>query len=356
MMVLSDRCIEREGLMRRIGRASVVTVCTVTLFLVSLTMGPVATRAAEKKIVITLGHVGFPKSLFSFTAQYFEKLVEGRTNGLVDVQVFHSSKLGKDKEMMEAVRLGSGSPHLALPSTVLPATDPIFGFQELPFLFKNRAHVTRVLEGRVGARLAKRLEKKGYVILGYWENGFWKITNNKRPIRTPADLKGIKLRTPKSPARMELFRTMGASPISMSFKEIYSALQQGVIDGQENSYAQIVSAKFYEVQKYLSISNHVYTPAYLVGNKKWFKGLPRDIQYVLLFSAHDAGRYARRKGAEMDRKLFKLLEPKMQVNKINRASFEKASQPLYDQYPKKFGAQSKWIFSEIMKAKKKKKK
>ncbi|MFQ5846078.1 MAG: TRAP transporter substrate-binding protein [Candidatus Methylomirabilales bacterium] len=337
--------------MRRIGRASVIALCTGTLFLISVALAPVTARAAEKKIVVKLGHVGYPKSLFNYTAQYFKKLVEERTNGAVEVQEFHSSQLGKDKEMMQAVRLGSGNPHLTLPSTVLPATDPIFGFQELPFLFKNRAHVARVLEGRVGARLAKRLEKKGYVILGYWENGFRKITNNKRPIRTPADLKGIKLRTPKSPARMELFRTLGASPTSMSFKEVYSALQQGVIDGQENPYAQISSAKFAEVQKYLSISNHVYTPAYLIGNKKWFEGLPEDIQYVLRNAAHEAGRYARRKGAKLDRELFKGLKARMKVNKIDRAAFEKASQPLYDKYPKKFGAEGKWILDQIMKAK-----
>ncbi len=338
--------------MRKIMCKSAVAFSIGIVFLVSLALDPGAAGAAEKKIVIKLGHVGFPKSLFNFTAQYFEKLVEARTNGLVDVQEFHSSQLGKDKEMMEAVRLGSGSPHLVAPSTVLPATAPIFGFQELPFLFKDRAHVERVLEGRVGDRLATHLEKKGYVILGYWENGFRKITNNIRPIRTPADLKGIKLRTPKSPARMELFRTLGASPTSMSFKEVYSALQQGVIDGQENPYAQIVSANFHEVQKYLSISNHVYTPAYLIGNKKWFEGLPRDIQYVLVNAAHEAGRYARNKGAELDEELFKRLEGKIKVNEIDRGSFEKASQSLYDQYPKKFGADGKFILDEILKAKK----
>ena len=250
--------------------------------------------AADKPIVVRLGHVGFTGSLFEKTANYFEKLVEDRSQGEVDIRVFGASQLGKDKEMMQAVRLGNLE--MCLPSTVVPAVAPIFGFQELPFLFKNRRHVERALLGPAGWKLNDVLKGKGYIILGFWENGFRKITNNTRPINTPEDLKGIKLRTPKSPARVKLFKTLGANPTSMSFKEVFSALQQGVIDGQENPMAQIMSAKFHEVQKYLSISNHVYTPGYALTGKKFFEGLPPEIQYTLRVAAADTGHYARRTG------------------------------------------------------------
>lgn len=312
--------------------------------------GPLAgsASAADEPIVIRLGHVGFSGSLFEKTANYFEKIVEERSQGAIDVRVFGASQLGKDKEMMQAVRLGNLE--MCLPSTVVPAVAPIFGFQELPFLFKDRAHVERALLGPVGWKLNEVLKEKGYVILGYWENGFRKITNNTRPIKTPADLKGIKLRTPKSPARVKLFKTLGANPTSMSFKEVFSALQQGVIDGQENPMAQIMSAKFYEVQKYLSISNHVYTPAYPLIGKKFFEGLRPELQYTLKVAGADAGVYARKTGAQMDDVLMEEAKKHMGINVIDRAAFMEASESLYEDYPKEFGADGKWILDHIMMA------
>ncbi len=237
---------------------------------------------------------------------------------------------------------------MCLPSTVVPAVAPIFGFQELPFLFKDRGHVERALLGPVGWKLDDILNEKGYIILGFWENGFRKITNNTRPINVPADLNGIKLRTPKSPARVRLFKTLGANPTSMSFKEVFSALQQGVIDGQENPMAQIMSAKFYEVQKYLSISNHVYTPGYALIGKKFFESLPPEHQYTLRVAAADTGNYARKTGMDMDEELMKMAQKHMEINTIDRDAFMEASKSLYEAYPKEFGADGAWILDHIM--------
>jgi tripartite ATP-independent transporter DctP family solute receptor len=323
-----------------------ITLITGTLLICGLLVSSAV--AADNPIVIRLGHVGFTGSLFEKTANHFEKLVEARSQGAVDIRVFGASQLGKDKEMMQAVRLGNLE--MCLPSTVVPAVAPIFGFQELPFLFKDRAHVERALLGPVGWKLNDVLETKGYIILGFWENGFRKITNNKRPVNVPKDLAGIKLRTPKSPARVKLFKTLGANPTSMSFKEVFSALQQGVIDGQENPMAQIMSAKFYEVQKYLSISNHVYTPGYALIGKKFFEGLPPEIQYTLKISAADTGDFARMTGTQMDDVLMKEAANHMKINTIQRDAFMKASKSLYDNYPKEFGKDGKWILDHIMKA------
>jgi tripartite ATP-independent transporter DctP family solute receptor len=311
--------------------------------------GPfVSSATAAEPVVVRIGHVGFTGSLFDKTAAHFEKLVDSRSQGEIDVRNFGASQLGKDKEMMQAVRLGNLE--MCLPSTVVPAVAPIFAFQELPFLFKDRHHVERALLGPAGAKLNEILEGKGYIILGFWENGFRKITNNKRPIRVPADLKGIKLRVPKSPARVKLFQTLGANPTSMSFKEVFSALQQGVIDGQENPMAQIMSAKMNEVQKYLSLSDHVYTPGYALIGKKFFEGLSPEHQYVLRVAAIDTGNYARKTGKAMDTKLLKEASKTMKINKIDRAAFLKASQSLYDDYPKEFGADGKYILDHILKA------
>jgi tripartite ATP-independent transporter DctP family solute receptor len=326
-------------------------VAYLVISIMVLAMGGVHSAfAAEKPIVIRLGHVGFTGSLFEKTSLYFEKIVEGRTNGAVDIRVYGASQLGNDQEMLQAVRLGNLE--MCAPSTILPSTFPIFALQELPFLFKDRDHVEKVMTGRVGYKLNEILGKKGMMTLGFWENGFRKITNNVRPIRIPDDLKGIKLRVPKSPARVKLFKTLGANPTSMSFQEVFSALQQGVIDGQENPLAQIASAKFQEVQKYMSISNHVYTPAYPLMNTKFFSGLPKDIQNVLLLAGHDAGHYARATGEQMDKELMDMLSKKMQVNEVAYDEFVKASQPLYDDYPKEFGEDGKWILDQIFAARK----
>jgi TRAP-type C4-dicarboxylate transport system substrate-binding protein len=173
-------------------------VAYLVISIMVLAMGGVHSAfAAEKPIVIRLGHVGFTGSLFEKTSLYFEKIVEGRTNGAVDIRVYGASQLGNDQEMLQAVRLGNLE--MCAPSTILPSTFPIFALQELPFLFKDRDHVEKVMTGRVGYKLNEILGKKGMMTLGFWENGFRKITNNVRPIRIPDDLKGIKLRVPKSP-------------------------------------------------------------------------------------------------------------------------------------------------------------
>lgn len=321
---------------------------TALILAILMICGPATSAFAGKAAVVRLGHVGFTGSLFDKTANHFEKTVEARAQGEIDVRNFGASQMGKDKEMMQAVRLGNLE--MCLPSTVVPAVAPIFGFQELPFLFKDRKHVERALLGPVGQKLNSILNEKGYIILGFWENGFRKITNNKRPIKVPADLKGIKLRTPKSPARVRLFKTLGANPTSMSFKEVFSALQQGVIDGQENPMAQIMSAKMNEVQKYLSLSNHVYTPGYALIGKKFYEKLSPEHQYVLRVAATDTGNYARKTGKRLDKKLLKQVGNSMKINKIDRAAFINASQSLYDAYPKEFGDDGKWILDHILKA------
>ena len=330
-----------------VGRRSIVlsVILSVVIF---CCLNSTAVFADDKPIIIRLGHVGFTGSLFELTANYFEKIVEERTNGKVDIRIFGASQLGKDKEMMQAVRLGNQE--MCTPSTVVTAVVPILGFQELPFLFKDRVQVEKALTGPVGDKANEYLGEKGYINLAFWENGFRHITNNVRPIVVPDDLKGIKLRTPNSPARLKLFQALGANPASMSFQEVFSALQQGVIDGQENPMAQIMSAKFYEVQKYLSLSNHVYTPAYALIGKKFFENLPQDVQTVLKAAAEDAGKFARKTGAEMDDSLMKEAAKNMEINEIDRDAFVAASQGLYDEYPKEFGEDGKFILESIIKA------
>ena len=240
---------------------------------------------ANGKLVIRLGHIGFPDSPFDLGAQKFKELLEKRLPGRVEVRIFGSAQLGEDKEMLEGLRLGTLEMHV--PSSVLHSVEPMFGVFDLPFLVHDREQVERIAEGPVGDELRKKLLDHDLVLLGFWENGFRMITNNVRPVVRPEDLKGIRIRTPKDPERVKLFAAFGASPTSMSYGEVFSALKQGVIDGEENPFAQIVPARFYEVQKYLSISKHVYSPAYPVMSRQYFESLDEEVRKAILDVARE---------------------------------------------------------------------
>jgi tripartite ATP-independent transporter DctP family solute receptor len=181
--------------------------------------------------------------------------------------------------MMQKLKLGTID--MVEPSTIMSSEADIFGVFEMPYLVKSREHMKKIEKELFWSKIEPDAEKKGIKVLAVWENGFRHITNNKHPIVTPADLKGIKLRVPEGKWRVKMFQAYGANPSPMKFSEVFTALQTGVMDGQENPFAQIASAKFYEVQKYLSLTGHVYTPSYLVvGTKKW-AGYPADVRKVL---------------------------------------------------------------------------
>ena len=238
---------------RRRSRLAARRVCGVAML--------VAPRRRSAQLEIKLGHVGEPGSLFQMSADEFAKRANAKLAGKAKVVVFGSSQLGGDKEMMQKLKLGTLD--MALPSTVMSSEVDLFGVFEMPYLVKDRAHMGRIEKEIFWPKLAPEAEKKGLKVLAVWENGYRHITNSKRPIKVPADLQGIKLRVPEGKWRVKMFQAYGANPSPMKFSELFTALQTGVMDGQENPFTQIYSAKLQEVQKYLSLSGHVYTPAYL---------------------------------------------------------------------------------------------
>jgi tripartite ATP-independent transporter DctP family solute receptor len=231
----------------------------------SLTLWQIPAQA-QQPVSIRLGHVGFPGSLFAITADEYAKRVNSSLQGKVEIKVFHSSQLGSDEQMSRGVKVGA--PEMFVPSTVMSTVEQKFGVFEMPYIIVNRAHMKKVAENKeVQKQLLDGLPAKGMRVIGVWENGFRHITNNVRPIQKPDDLKGIKLRVPGGVWRVKMFKTYGANPSPMPLAEVYSALQSAVMDGQENPFPQIWSAKFHEVQKFLSLSGHVYTPAYQVESE-----------------------------------------------------------------------------------------
>jgi tripartite ATP-independent transporter DctP family solute receptor len=295
-------------------------------------------------ITIRLGHVGFPgpDSIFALMGDEYAKRVNAALKGKVEVKVFHSSQLGSDEQMMRGIKVGA--PEMVVPSTVMSTVDAKFGVFEMPYLIVSRAHMKKVSENKqVQDQLFSGLPGKGIRVLGVWENGFRHITNNVRPIVKPDDLKGIKLRVPGGVWRVKMFKTYGANPSPMPFAEVYSALQSGVMDAQENPFPQIASAKFQEVQKFLSLSGHVYTPAYLVVAEDVWKKLASDVQATLSKIGWEMGDFARSQGDRLDRELMGKLAPPMKANEVDKDAFIRASKVVYDEFGKEVAGGSDLI-------------
>jgi len=288
---------------------------------------------AFAQIEIKLGHVGEPGSIFQKSSDEFARRANAKLGGKAKVVVFGSSQLGGDKEMLQKLKLGTVD--MAVPSTVMSSEADMFGVFEMPYLVKDRSHMKRIEKDVFWPKIEPEAEKKGLKVLAVWENGYRHITNNKRPIKTPADLQGIKLRVPEGKWRVRMFQAYGANPSPMKFSEVFTALQTGVMDGEENPFTQIYSAKFQEVQKYLSLTGHVYTPAYLVvGAKKW-ETLPADVRKTLEDCAKETQAYVYEIAAKDDKDLLdKLKAAGMQVNDANKDAFIAASKPVYDEFAK----------------------
>lgn len=303
------------------------------LLTAALALGVTSVRAETE---IKLGHVGEPGSLFDQTSQEFAKRANEKLAGKAKVIVFGSSQLGSDDEMLKKLKLGTID--LALPSTVMTTVAPEFGVFEMPYLVKDREHAAKIREAVIKPILTPVAAKAGYTIVATWENGFRHITNGKRPIAKPEDLKGIKLRVPKGIWRVKMFQAYGATPSPMALSEVFVALQTGVMDGQENPMAQIYPSRFQEVQKYLSLTGHVYTPAYLVAGRKW-KGTPEDVRKVLEETATEMEPIALTIAAKLDSELLgKLRAAGMEVNEADKQAFIAASKPVYDEFAKEVPA------------------
>jgi tripartite ATP-independent transporter DctP family solute receptor len=294
-------------------------------------LGATAISGAQAAVTVRLGHVGAPGSLFDMTAKEFAKRANAKLGDQAKVEVYGSSQLGNDTEMLRKLKLGTID--LSLPSTVMSSVAPEFALFEMPFLIKDRDQMAKVRnDDFIRGKLEDAAKSHGYKILGIWENGFRDITNNKRPIRKPEDLEGIKLRTPKGEWRVRMFKAYGANPTPMPYSEVFVGLQTGAVDGQENPLAQIYPAHFYEVQKYLSISHHVYTPAYLLAGASWQR-LPEHVRKVLKETAIEMQPVALKMGAQLDKKLLKKLKDEgMEVNHIDRQAFVDASKKIYERF------------------------
>ena len=290
-----------------------------------------AAPAFAAELELKFGHVGKPGSLFEASVNEFAKRANEKLAGKAKVVGFGSSQLGKDKELLKKLKLGTVN--FSLPSSVMASVADEAGLFDMPYLVKDREHMARIEKEIVWPTIVPILEKKGYKVIAIWENGFRNITNNTRPIDVPTDLQGLKLRTPKSVWRVKMFKAYGANPSPLSFSEVFVALQTGTFDGQENPLAQIASGKFQEVQKYLSMTGHVYTPAYVTVSTKHWEKLPADVRKVLEETAKETQAFVYKTAAQLEVDLLAELKAGgMEVNNANKDAFITASKPIYEEF------------------------
>ena len=300
---------------------------TATLLLVGCTENSSKTGIIELQI----GTVTAPGSLVSTTSEEFARRVNERLDGRVRAIFFGSSQLGNDEILVQKLKLGTLD--FAVPSTIMSSLVDEFGLFEMPYLVRDRNHMRQIGKEIFWPILAPAAEAKGYKVLGLWENGFRHITNNTRPIYTPEDLSGIKLRTPRGEWRFKLFRVFGANPMPMPLSEVFVALQTGVIDGQENPFAQLASLKFQEVQTYLSLTGHVYSPSYLLTGLDRWNRLPEDIRQMIEQIAREMQDFVYSTAERMDRELLEELRRSgIQINEADRERFLEASGPIYEEF------------------------
>ena len=265
--------------------------------------------------------------------------VEKRTNGRIKIQNFYSGSLGGERESIEAVQLGTQE--LATTSTgPVPNFVPEARILDVPFLFRDKAHARAVLDGPIGQELLTKFEPKGFKALAWGENGVRHMTNSKRPVNAPDDLKGLKMRTMENPVHVAAYKSLGIVTTPMAFPEVFTALQQGTVDGQENPIPVILSSKFSQVQKHLSLTGHVYSPAALILSPTVWNKLS-DADKKVFVEAAKKGAAAQRKKVNDDENtgIAQLEKDGMQVVKqVNGDSFRKAVAPAYANFAKEFGA------------------
>ena len=306
-----------------------------------------ATSAFSAQYVLKFSHVVSPNTPKGKAADFFAKRLEELSGGKIDVQVYPNSQLYKDKAVLKALKLNSVQ--MACPSfSKFGRFVPQLALFDLPFLFKDMDHVHKVQDSEVGAKLKNMVTKKGYVALDFWDNGFKELTSSKRPILWPKDAAGQKFRIMSSKVLEAQFKAVGANPQMMPFSEVYSALQQGVIDGEENTISNIYTKKFYEVQKYMTMSNHGYLGYLVVMSKKFWNSLPADLKKDVKKAMKEATAKERQYAIELNNSQFAKIKAyadktgKLKIYNLTpeqRAAWEKVESKIYPQFysPKKIG-------------------
>jgi len=271
-------------------------------------------------------------------SEKFAKLVNERTNGNVTIKVHHNGVLGSEADEIQQLQSGSLDFALLYGVSNFQNLNSKLGVEELPFIFDDSQHARRAYDGEYGQAVTNILKDEGFIVLSYWENGMRHFTNDVRPIIDPEDMQGVKFRSAEIPIRLKMFELLGASAVPMGFNELFTALQQGTVDGQENPIALIHANNFYEVQNFLSLSGHIYNTAVLTASPKAMAKLSAEQQQILRDTAEEMKVEERNMITDQNDSLIADLKDKgMQVNSINKPAFEKVVRPLWGSFANENG-------------------
>jgi C4-dicarboxylate-binding protein DctP len=300
-----------------------------------------STVAAEDPIIIKFSHVVAPNTPKGKGTERFKELAEKYTNGKVKVEIYPNSTLYKDKEELEALQLGAVQMLAPSNSKFGPVGVKEFEVFDLPYILPNLEALRKVTEGPIGKRLLKLLDSKGMTGLAYWDNGFKEMSANK-PLRMPADYKGLKFRIQSSKVLEAQFRLLGATPQVMAFSEVYQALQTGVVDGQENTPSNMYTQKMHEVQKYTTVTNHGYIGYVVVVNKAFWNGLPADVRGQLEKAMAESTVYANQISAKENAEALEEMKKSGKTELIiptaaETAAMRKVMEPLYQDMAARVG-------------------
>ncbi len=314
------------------------------LFVCAL-MAPPCEAAAQ--FVMKSATVTGEDAAYSMSLNRMAELVDKYTNGVVKMEVYHNGQLGGEREMVEAV--GLGTLESAIVSTgPLPNFVPDFMVFDLPYLVTNRDKAYALLDGPLGASILAKLEPMGIKGMSYWENGFRQITNNKKEIKTPADMKGMKLRTMENEVHMEIFKQLGAIPTPMSITDFQTAIRQGTVDGHENALTNIYSFKLYEAQKFMTMSNHLFSPAVFIVNKDFYDSLPEDARAGLDKAEAEIRLWERAYCADLDKELIqKMSALGVTFTEVNTSEWVEATKGVYDTFKNKINQEFVKAFLDI---------
>ena len=302
---------------------------SVAVVMFSLFVVAIVSSAGYAKTVLKLGTSTQPSHIYNLAAERFGEIVAEKSGGEIEVQVFPAAQLGSERDMVEGLQLGS------LEMT-LTSTGPMGNFVpqvklfNLPFLFKDRESCYRVLDGEIGTQIADRFVKVGIRSLGWYENGFRNITNSKVAVNSPKDMEGIKIRVMEDDVFILTMKSLGASPLPMAFGELYTALEQKTVDAQENPLAVIYSSRFFEVQKYLAMTGHFYSPAVLLISEITWQTLSPEQQKIITDAAAQARDYERELSLKADQELEAACAKEgMTVTHPDKAPFVEAVAAVY---------------------------
>lgn len=298
-----------------------------------------AAPKGEGKVAFKLASLTAMDHTYNQGAARFAELVKERSKGRIEITIYPNGQLGKgERELLEAIQQGTIDFYVGSTGPV-GGFSPSIGILDLPFLFRDYAHVDKVLDGPLGGQLLDDLGKANLKGLAFWENGFRNLTNSKKAVKSPADAKGLKIRTMENKIHLAAWKAVGVNPVPMAYGEVYGALQQKTIDGQENPIAVIYTSKLNEVQKYLSLTQHVYSPALIVVSPKAWQSLAKEDQEMMLKTAREVAPYQRKLGRENEEKQIADLAVKgMTVTKdIDKGAWYKLMEGAMGEFIQSFG-------------------